>query len=190
MTDLSNVLCLLSWHRKCLPNFNTQDYEYAADPSNGWTCPSCLVEIFPYNGIEDNYAFTQAIINPKHSAIDINILNTMVYDPFEANDNDNEGILNDIDPDQNFLNEIIGNSIKNCKYYHTSDQLGNLRSHRQEQSTSYLHLNIRSIPKNVDTFITTLHTSNMSMDILAFTETWLKTSNADCFGINGYTHQK
>jgi hypothetical protein len=90
---------------------------------------------------------------------------------------------------QNFLNDVRGNILKNCKYYHSTEQTETLNGNRNPNTNSYLHLNIRSIPKNLDTFITTLHSINMEMDVIAFTETWLKASNADCYGMNGYTHE-
>jgi hypothetical protein len=156
---------------------------------NCWSCPQCLYDLFPYNGIESNNDFTQAIINPNNSIIDFETLNNMVYDPFNDNDSDSEGILSDIDPDQNFLNDIRGKTISNCKYYQSAEHIETLGLNKQHQTSSYLHLNIRSIPRNLDTFITTLNSTHMNIDILAFTETWLKSSNADSYGIPGYTHE-
>ena len=54
---------------------------------------------------------------------------------------------------------------------------------------SIFHLNIRSIPKNLNTLIPTLHSSGLNFDILVFSETWLKPSNADAYGITGYSHE-
>ena len=192
MTDNRTVkcsLCRYSWHKNCLPNFSDTDYEYALDEDNSWSCPLCLTDIFPFNGIEDNATFTQAIINPNNSAVDIDLLNSMLYDPFESNDNDSEFFFDDIDPDRNFLDEVRGRTMRNCKYFHTSQHMDNLLLRKLNQSASFLHLNIRSIPKNLDTFTTSLHSANMNIDLLAFTETWLKPSNADCFGITGYRHE-
>ena len=50
-------------------------------------------------------------------------------------------------------------------------------------------MNIRSIPKNLDTFSATLSSANMNIDILGFTETWLSPATADCYKISGYTHE-
>ena len=55
--------------------------------------------------------------------------------------------------------------------------------------TTFLHLNIRSIPKNLDNFIATMHASKMDLDIIVFSETWLKPSNANCYGIIGFDHE-
>ena len=140
------TLCQGIWHKQCLPNFDPDDFNYSTDPNNGWSCPLCLIDIFPYNSIEDNLSFIQSIENPTNSSIDLDLLNSMIYDPLEANENDNQGIMSDIDPDHNFLNEIRGNIMNNCKYYQSTvpqDSLINTK----DQGQSYLHLNIRSVPK-------------------------------------------
>jgi hypothetical protein len=106
-------ICYHSWHKSCLPNFTEDDYQYSSTEANIWSCPHCLLDIFPYNGIENNNEFTQATKSPNTLTMDIEALNAMAYDPFDDNDDDGEGIFNDIDPDQNFLWDIRGKTIKN-----------------------------------------------------------------------------
>jgi hypothetical protein len=43
--------------------------------------------------------------------------------------------------------------------------------------------------KNVNTLIPNLHSTGIKYDLLGFCETWLKPSNVDCYGIQGYTHE-
>jgi exonuclease III len=131
----------------------------------------------------------QAILNPINSTIDLETLNAMVFDPFESMDDEGEGVLGDIDPDQNFLREISGKALNNCKYYYSSTQMTDIIEANKNGSLSILHLNIRSTPTNLDTFIATLHSSSMEIDLITFSETWLKSSNADYHGIQGYTHE-
>ena len=111
----------------------------------------------------------------------------MVYDPFSTDDNLDDTVLNDIDPDQNFLGSIRDKATTSCNYYYTSSQLDNLLDQNTNAMTSLLHMNIRSIPKNLDSLIATLHASSMEIDLIGVTETWLKPGNADSYGIQGYT---
>jgi hypothetical protein len=129
------------------------------------------------------------VTNPSGPFVEIELLNNMVYDPFDANDTDDESIFNSIDPDQNFLGEIRGKAISSCKYYYSTCQLDKMLGDKRETNTTILQLNIRSVPKNLETLVTTLESSNMDMDIIGLSETWLKASNADSYGIKGYSHE-
>jgi hypothetical protein len=112
----------------------------------------------------------------------------MVYDPLDLNEDDSEGALSDIDPDQNCLKDIKGTAIQDCQYYYSSTQIDKLQEKRNNAELSVFHLNIRSTPKNFDKLIPTLHTTGISFDILALSETWLKPRNADRYGMEGYSH--
>jgi hypothetical protein len=100
------TLCLQLSHAKCLPNYSDTDLAYAKHASNDWTCPKCLNEIFPFNSIDDTPLFLASINNPVNAQPDANSFQNLVFDPFESCDDDGEGVLGDMDPDQNFLNEI------------------------------------------------------------------------------------
>jgi hypothetical protein len=185
-TKVRCTTCKSYIHTRCLPNYSPVDLEYAKDEANGWTCPSCLVDLFPFNMIDSNQSILETINNPNNLTIDLDSLNSMIYDPLDLNEDDTEGALSDINPDQNFLKEIRGTAIQNCKYHYSTDLLDNPTKNAE---ISIFHLNIRSTPKNVDKLVTTLHTINTNFDILALSETWLKPMNADCYGINGYSHE-
>jgi hypothetical protein len=105
------TVCNQYLHDKCLPIYLTIDLEYAKDESNGWTCPGCLAVIFPFNDIETNLSLLETINNPINLTIDVELLNSMVYDPLDLNEDDSEGALSDIDPDQNCLKDIRGTLI-------------------------------------------------------------------------------
>ena len=81
-------LCLFSTHTKCLPTYSRLDIEYAIIEDNHWTCPSCLAELFPYNTIEDTPTFINTVLNPSTHNIDLDSLNRMIYDPFDASGDD------------------------------------------------------------------------------------------------------
>jgi hypothetical protein len=117
--------CDSHWHAKCLPVYSTEDFLYASNATNNWTCPHSLRDLFPFNDIDNNIDFIQAITNPISNTIDIESLESMIYDPFDTNNNDEEGFLSDIDQDKNCLGEIRGTTISECKYYYNIEHIEN-----------------------------------------------------------------
>ena len=53
---------------------------------------------------------------------------------------------------------------------------------------SLIHLNIRSLLANLTGFMSYMSNDNHIFSIIGFTETWLKPSNIETFGIAGYNH--
>ena len=173
------TLCQQSSHIPCLPTYSDQDIEYAKCTSNNWSCPTCLGSIFPYNLIEHTPIFYETINTTIHGTYDISALQNMVFDPFSDDDDDDRGVLGDVDPDQNFLNEVRGTIIHGCNYYYGTKLHSELKDKIEEIDFSVCHLNIRSLPKNIDSFNSTLFASGMTFNILAFTETWLTPTNVE-----------
>jgi hypothetical protein len=182
-------LCLTYTHANCLPIYSDSDCEYASDTANFWTCPSCFKSFFPFNSLEADVDFIEAINNPINSSLDLDSLNDMVYDPFDTNGDDGVGFFDDIDPDQNFLAEVRGAAIRNCKYFYSSQLLSEIEPKMPNAVTSIITLNIRSIPKKFNTLNSTLNASGIKFNIIALTETWLKAGNADSYGIPDYDHE-
>ena len=142
------------------------------------------------NSIEDDDSFRKEIQNLSTA----NFLNSEITDQFlinpeELNTTDQDDLLSDLDPDSNYLNEEYNSENTLCKYYEINDfnkltsNLDNSKSH-----FSLMHLNIRSVPKNLDKLDNILHLFNHNFSIIALTETWLKPSNADVYCLHGYEH--
>jgi hypothetical protein len=186
---LKCTLCLQFSHHNCLPTYSENDILHASDLSNSWTCPQCLLHIFPFSCLEDDSSIIEACCNPINATLDLDIIDNLVYDPFDSTDNDGEGFFNDIDPDQKNLSEYRGTATKNCKYYYSSKLLDEIATKLPKSEISFIHLNIRSTPNNFNTLIPTLHATNISFNTIALTETWLKPGNADCYGILNYNHE-
>jgi hypothetical protein len=182
-------LCNLLTHTKCLPNYTDTDIDYATDPINSWSCPTCLASIFPFTNIDDSPDFLNTISTPLNHLIDVSILDNMIFDPFLPLDENGEGELGDVDPDENYLTDIRGSLLQNCKYYYNTKLYDETKLKSELVDLTLCHLNIRSLSKNMDSFLTTLYASNLHFDLMAFTETWLTTSNVDAHGIPGYTHE-
>ena len=106
------TLCQANTHKQCLPNYNPDDFIYATNTLGNWTCPTCLESLFPFFSIEDNNHLHITINNDNNIAIDLDLLQTMVYDPLDDTIGEGTGVLDDIDPDNNYLNELRGNQAK------------------------------------------------------------------------------
>ena len=52
-----------------------------------------------------------------------------------------------------------------------------------------IHMNIRSMPTNFNSFQTQLNSSTIPYNIICLTETWLRDSNVDVFGMTGFSHE-
>jgi hypothetical protein len=182
-------LCLQYSHIRCLPTYMDNDIAHASDPSNLWTCPTCLLDVFPFSTIEEDSEILEACSTPANHNINLSILNNMIYDPFDSPDDDGEDIFNDIDPDQNYLREFRGSTTRNCKYYYSSKLLDEISTKLPKIDIGLIHLNIRSTPKNFNTFLPTLHATGIDFNTVALTETWLRSSNADCYCIPNFNHE-
>lgn len=91
------------------------------------------------------------------------------FNPFQTNET---LLLNDEnDPDLNFYNCTLSKNT-NTKYY--SPNSDNIFAHAKNDSFSILHLNIRSMQKNFDSFKQFLHTLNFRFKIICLTETWCR----------------
>jgi exonuclease III len=97
--------------------------------------------------------------------------------------------MDDIDPDKNYLNEVGGRLITKCKYHYMDSSHQLIAKKLENSKIALMHLNIRSIPKNLNTLVPLLDTSIIEYNFLAFTETWLQDSNADAYGIKGFNHE-
>ena len=101
-------LCVQFIHEKCLPTYTQEDLEYSNNENNQWTCPHCLKQFFPFNNIEDNREYLDTINNNTQFNINSDILSDLLYNPLEEMHGVGEGVLDEIDPDHNYLNEIGG----------------------------------------------------------------------------------
>ena len=81
----------------------------------------------------------------------------------------------------------VSNKLNSCDYYIEdtfNDRCKNLPINRC--SLSILHLNIRSIPRNLSSQQTYLNNLDIQFSVIGISETWLKPYNVDCYGMDGY----
>jgi hypothetical protein len=159
-------------HIKCLPNYNKDNITYINNGTSNWSCPNCLKTIFPFYQIEDNISLSRTLQNYSNNQYDVDTLQNMVYDPLESNIGEGVGVLEDIDPDEKKLNEIRGKQMQNCKYYFGDADIIDIQNKIDSIEYAILHMNM---PTNFNKLLPILHQSQIKYNLIALTETWLKT---------------
>ena len=105
--------------------------------------------------------------------------------PFELNGK-YYSILSDIDPDLHNYNSLNQLTYK-CNYYLESTFNEGMKNNGPFQNSfSMCHVNIRSMSKNLGDFENYLNLLDHHFIFVGVTETWLKDSNCDLFGLKGY----
>ena len=177
--------CKFFQHAKCLPLYTTADITYANNISNCWTCPPCLSNLFPFYALETQEDLNNHIHTRNH--LDIQTLEAMLFNPFELNNDDD--IIDDLDPDLNFYHDNINNITSTCKYLYPDALSTIARNWTQAANLSFLHVNARSLNRSFDHLNTLLNDINHHFTIIGITETWLREHNVDLFEIEGYSHE-
>ena len=95
------------------------------------------------------------------------------FNPFIANDSLND---NSQDPDVNFFHDIV--SPLDTDYISADDFSGNFKDFT-ENSSSVLHINIRSLNKNFESFAEVFKSLSFKFSIICFSETWSNDENLD-----------
>ena len=88
-----------------------------------------------------------------------------------------------IDPDKQLLGSIVSS---NDKYYLESEFNQFILNTNTVGKLSILHVNIRSLNKNLDNLLILLQSLKYKFPILAICETWKTNANVDIFQIPGY----
>ena len=84
------------------------------------------------------------------------------------------------------INNLHGHTdFSNVSNYFDIDKYNKLAFH-DTNKINILHINSRSLPKNIDNIIAFLTTLSTTPDILAVTETWLSNNNKQLHQLPGY----
>ena len=116
---------------------------------------------------------------------------SMIFDPFEINEIEDEIIEfhGEQDPDRNYFNQFSHQLSKSSNYY-IEDSFNKFvkRNCQGTENLSFIHSNIRSIPANLNAFMSYMSNKNCDFSVIGFSETWLNSSNIDTYSIDGYSH--
>ena len=183
-TKLANVrctYCLRYYHIKCTSLDNCSG-NYLAEHLSSWLCSKCLTLIFPFNHLDDDY-FEFSIYELVNGPLnyDFDRLSTLQCNPLFSNFNIRTDLFQDLDPDINFF------TPKTCDYF-LIDQFNDLFTSApctDLPSLSLLHLNIRSLPRNLEQFTNLLSCLSLKFSMIGLSETWL-TQNSSFTDIPGY----
>ena len=177
-------------HVNCLPRVRKDDPLYLNRNDNDWLCTKCSDSIFPFIQLDDDDYMcalsenwlTNDLLTFEHLSND-----KYIFSPFELNENENCP-MHDLDPDFQFYRDHASNNILlSCKYYHEDSFNTCVKDLKKgARLFSSIHTNIRSAPKNHDSFVTYLEGLNFEFPLIGESESWLNENNKDTIGIKGY----
>ena len=183
--------CQRKIHRNCITL--SHDEFLLIQNCTTWFCKLCNDSIFPFNHIEDDYEFTMTLDQFMNGTLiqraEFQHPDSMIFDPFEINEDQIVEYNGELDPDGNYFNQFSHQLNKNSNY-HNEDSFNNYikRNYYEGGNISFIHSNIRSIPANLTAFVSYMSNINCDFSVIGFSETWLNSSTIDTYGIDGYSH--
>ena len=96
-------------------------------------------------------------------------------------------VLNNIDPDDNFINDVYNDLSHRNVSPHYNIEHYNRSFAGKPPSLDIFSINIRSFNRNNEMCTALLQSLHKLPDILVLTETWLDTDDRDTSDIEGYT---
>ena len=185
-------ICYAGYHIKCLSNVSCEDSIYTERDTNVWICINCSATCFPFNHIDNDDDFIDALselwfLNKNFS---IHSLKQKIFNPFEFNEGKSGLPIDDVDPDLQFFNDCaMNNASCNSDYYFIDDFVLKKKTLPiNDNCFSLIHMNIRSAPSHLQEFESLLDSLNSDFSIIALSETWFSDATIDTYGILGYNH--
>jgi hypothetical protein len=157
-----------------------------------WYCTFCNGKIFAFNHFDDDTDFINAVsdswfINNLYTLSD---LDQRIFSPYELDEEHIDFPNIDLDPDANYFNDL--NVCSTSSTYISEDNFKsfiNTTDASVSLGLSFIHLNIRSVPKNIDKLVLYLHFLNFSFNFIALTETWFTEASRDLYDLDNYNHK-
>ena len=151
------------------------------------------VNTFAFNHIDDDPEFESAIRNFMssslcHDGLDI-YHGTEIFDPFELNDDESGKVIEyqcELDPVKNYFSQLAHHLKKSSNYcieesFNKYIQINNVN----KEDIFIMRVNIRSIPANLNNFLSYISNIDHSFSVIGFSETWLTPANIDAYSIVG-----
>jgi len=147
-------------------------------------CPICIANLFPFSCLDCDFDFYSAISSQSNGTlIDHNLLNNLKLQlkcDFTTTSLTTE---EDLDPDMNYYNMLLNNPVN---YYETGNLNPQIPTPVLFTPQFFMHINARSLSKNVNNLTTELSLLSNKPSIIAISETWA-TSDNDIVPIEGYS---
>ena len=145
--DISCSVCFRSYHLKRI-SIDPVVIEYIEQNRSTWYCSHCLINIFPFNNLENDIDF-MSTVNESPLNGSLIYLSDKIFLPFELNDSDHQYGNDSIDPDLNYF-RTFNQYISRCNYFVESSFNSEIsKCSNTKQHFSMCHLNIRSIRKKL-----------------------------------------
>ena len=153
-------------HIRC-NNINVSTYDKLVDDPTPWFCRMCIGSSIPFSSLTD------LELNSTLSGKTLNLPN---YNLTEC-----PQYLKTLFKELNNVNSAI-----NCKYFDIND-LNQFRN--KKNMSSYMHLNIASLPSHIDELRSLITSIDMPIDVIGITESKLRHSDPNITNVNtqGYS---
>ena len=174
--------CQRNVHRNCTSLL--QDDFLFVQNSTTWFCRLCNENVFPFNHIESDNEFIVTLQQFMGSTLipgaELQTPDSLIFDPFEINEIEDEIIEfhGEQDPDRNYFNQFSHQLSESSNYY-IEDSFNKYvkRNCQGTENLPFIHSNIRSIPANLNAFMSYMSNINCDFSVIGFSETWLNSSN-------------
>ena len=167
-------LCHKWQHLKC-SLLEVSEYNIISNIKDNWFFSKCLANSLPFIGIENELDYINCIYNNvKDNNMNANIIKNATQFRITSKVSLNS---DDIDTDKQFSGECIGNGGR----YYLIDEFDSMKFN--ESRFSQLHLNARSLNKNIDQLALFINAINHTFSIIAISETWENARNVMRVGI-------
>ena len=112
--NISYSLCCETYHLKCV-YIVPKDIKYIESYRGDWYCSYCLINVFPFDNLENEIDFMSAI-NDSPASGSLGYLSDKMFLPFELNVPAHQYGNDDIDPDLNYFRSFK-KYISCCNYF-------------------------------------------------------------------------
>ena len=182
------IICLETCHIKCI-TLNPEEQLDLLAQAPSWYCATCIGNTLPFNHFIDDDEFYQSLFTKDYLMPFMSNSPGDMFSPIDITLDNHESPLDDIDPDLNYYNELHFLNGVNCSYLN-EDSLKKMYDSQtlktRKSSLSLFHMNIRSIPRNINAMSDYIDCLNVDFHVIGISETWLKEDNCGLYDIPGY----
>ena len=191
MYKIKCSLCSNFVHRNCTSFSKDELNNLVLSKYAHWSCRLCKEAHFAFNHFDDEDTFRRCVLELSLDNTNSSLIfsPSMLYNPFDLNDEEDYIPCADIDPDTEFYKSATYPMRSNSNYYNENSFNKSINKlFNNKRTFSLLHLNIRSIPANLSSFLHYHSNLNFDFDIIGITESWLTVNNNGVYSIDGYNH--
>ena len=148
----------------------------------------CISSSLPFIHIEDELEYEETLSERNKFDLTCESFQEKLFNPFSPKDKELDLPLDDLDPDSIFYNDITYHSSTLCNYYMEDTFKNEIALHSQGQIKpfSLLHLNARSLQRNLKNLQSYLMSLEYEFTAIGVSETRLHDSICDLYNLPGY----